>query len=79
MLFNEVVNSWFDITSLTDTFSISGFTWTGPWQNPGLQDDRLATNRLSHGMAQVNDPVSLVIWLVSWEIWSNFLLLHKRN
>jgi hypothetical protein len=35
------------------TLSTTNLTWTDPGSNPGLRGERPATNRLSHGTAQI--------------------------
>jgi hypothetical protein len=41
-------------TSPSATLSTTNPTWTDPGSNPGLRNEKPATNRLSHGTALVN-------------------------
>jgi hypothetical protein len=41
------------------TLSTTNPTWTDPGSNLGLRGERPATNRLSHGTAELNDKFAI--------------------
>jgi hypothetical protein len=58
-------------TWLSATLSTTNPTWTDPGSNPGLSDERTATNRLSHGtvLHMCCSAFGISIYYLGRDIW----------
>jgi hypothetical protein len=61
--------------------STTNSMWTDPGMNPGLHDERLATNCLSHGTAEyIWHDVRSLTWCSCWDLpWWPWLLHWKPS
>jgi hypothetical protein len=66
-------------TCISATLSTTNPKWREPGSNPGLRGGRLATRRLSHGMAQIFSWLSISQSLPTFEVKDFFSFNYSRE